>query len=95
MNYPDLASDLAAALQVLSELGPLQVLDVHPSPPRRPPTPAAPPAAGQPSLFDPEPEPSTSTNDPLAHLPRRRRWRPVPRPAPPLSPTTSTRRIAL
>ena len=59
MSPPDLDPDLAAALQILAELGPLQVLDVHPTPPeRRPaPPPASAPAAApppQPSLFQPQ-----------------------------------------
>jgi hypothetical protein len=62
MSCPGLDPDLAAALQVLEYgLGPLQVLDVRPSPPRRPACPPAPAAAGsepvQPSLFDPTPDP--------------------------------------
>jgi hypothetical protein len=52
--------DLAAALEVLVGLGPLQVLDVHPTPPER--RPAPPPAPGpepaQPGLFDPTAEPA-------------------------------------
>jgi hypothetical protein len=84
MSHPELDADLAAALQVLgAELGPLQVLDVHPTPPRRRPATALAPSAGpqQPSLFAPGPEPatSTSTTGPLGHIPPRRRWREVPR----------------
>jgi hypothetical protein len=59
MSRPDLDSDLAATLELLErELGPLQVLDVHPTPPRRRPTPPpapAPPGPEQPSLFDANP----------------------------------------
>jgi hypothetical protein len=92
MSHPGLDADLSAALEVLAELGPLQVLDVHPSQPRRrPATPLAPAAAPaaeldeleqQPSLFDPPgPEPatstSTSTTDPLGHIPPSRRRREV------------------
>jgi hypothetical protein len=59
MSPPDLDPDLAAALQILAELGPLQVLDVHPTPPERrlAPPPASAPAAApppQPSLFQPQ-----------------------------------------
>jgi hypothetical protein len=100
MSHPELEADLARALKLLAELGPLQVLDVHPTPPRRPAPPSAPAAAGptHPSLFDPpelEPAPSTSTSttdpDPLGHLPPHRRWREVLRHAgAPLSPTPST-----
>ncbi len=97
MSHPGLDPDLAAALQTLEHgLGPLQVLDVHPTPPqRRPATPPAPAAAGpdQPSLFDPTPEPEpapspTSTADPYSHLPPHRRWREALRHARPLSPAT-------
>jgi hypothetical protein len=53
--------ELAAALQVLEHaLGPLQVLDVHPTPPQHRPAPAPAPAAArsaQLSLFDPVSEP--------------------------------------
>jgi hypothetical protein len=93
--------ELAAALQDLEHaLGPLQVLEVHPSPPeRRPATPPAPAAGGpgQPSLFDPTPEPApgpastaTSTTDPSGHLPPSRRWHEAPRHARPLSPSSAT-----
>jgi hypothetical protein len=61
MSAPGLDPDLARAFQVLEHnLGPLQVLDVRPTPSERRPAPApAPAAAGpaQPSLFDPTPEP--------------------------------------
>ncbi len=94
---PDLDSDLAAALQVLEHgLGPLQVLDMRPTPPqRRPATPPAPAAAGpdQPSLFDPTPDPaptSPAITDPLSHLPPSRRWREVLRHARPLSPAPTS-----
>ncbi len=91
MSHSGLDSELAAALQVLEHaLGPLQVLDVHPTPPERRPPPA--PAAGpdQPTLFDreSEPAPTTSTADPLAHIPPHRRWRAALRHARPLSPAT-------
>jgi hypothetical protein len=58
MSPPELDPDLAAALEILAELGPLQVLEVHSTPPGRrpaaPPAPAPPAAASpQPSLFQP------------------------------------------
>jgi hypothetical protein len=90
--------DLAAALEVLEHgLGPLQVLDVRPTPPqRRPATPPAPaaPEPDQPTLFDPTPEPApTPIVDPLSQLPPHRHWREVGRHARPLFPApTSTRR---
>ncbi len=86
MSRPGLDPDLARALEVLERggLGPLEVLDVHPTAPRRrPPATAAPAAAGldelepQPSLFDPDPEPAPPATDPLAHIPPSRRWRAV------------------
>jgi hypothetical protein len=84
--------DLAAALEALAELGPLQVLDVHPTPPGR--RPASPPAAAgpepaQPGLFDLQSEPAPpATTDPSSHIPPRRRWREVLRHAgAPPSPT--------
>jgi hypothetical protein len=103
MSHPGLDADLAAALEVLQEFGPLQVLDVYPTTPRRPPDVSPAPAAGpeQPGLFDPDPESepapstSTSTTDPLGHIPPSRRPREVlghasaGRPAPPL-PTPDT-----
>jgi hypothetical protein len=97
MSRPGLDPDLARALEVLAgELGPLQVLNVHPTPSeRRPAPPLAPgPESAQPSLFDPTPAPpATSTTDPLAHIPPSRRWREVLRLAGvPLSPTAPTRR---
>ncbi len=101
MSYPGLDLDLAAALQVLEHgLGPLQVLDVRPTPPqRRPAMPPAPAAAGpdQPSLFDPTPElePSMSATDPFSHLPPSRRWREALRHARPLSPASPTTRRTL
>jgi hypothetical protein len=104
MSRSALTGDLAVALQVLERgFGPLQVLDVHPTPPERRPAPApAPDAAGpQPSLFDPAPEPelapaaSTSTTDPYSHIPPSRRWREVLRhTGAPLAPTPPTRRTA-
>jgi hypothetical protein len=71
--------DLAAALKALAELGPLQVLDVYPTPPRRPAPASAPagPEPAQPGLFDPEPAPAPASTDPYGHLPPRRRWREV------------------
>ena len=100
MSRPGLDPDLAAALQVLAaELGPLQVLDVHPTtPPERrpapPPAPAPGPEPAQPGLFDPTPElePATpATTDPYSHLPPSRRWRAVGRHASaPLSPISPT-----
>jgi hypothetical protein len=96
MSHPGLDPDLAAALKVLAELGPLQVLDVHPTPPERRPdvSPAPGPEPAQPGLFDPPPDPAPpATTDPYNHLPPRRRWREVPRHAgAPLSPTPPTRR---
>jgi hypothetical protein len=98
MSPPDLDPDLAAALQVLAELGPLQVLDLHPTPPERQPTPlpasapatAAPP---QPSLFEPQPPPVPVLADPLGHMPSSRRWRALlPHAGTPRSPTPPTRR---
>jgi hypothetical protein len=72
MSHPRLDPDLAAVLELLEELGPLQVLDVHPTLPRRRPDVVSPtPAATtpeQPNLFDPEPEPAPpATTDPSAH----------------------------
>jgi hypothetical protein len=54
MNRRGLDPDLATALQVLQHaLGPLQVLDVHPTPPRRPATAPVPAAAStQPCLLE-------------------------------------------
>jgi hypothetical protein len=95
MSHPGLDADLAAALELLQrELGPLQVLDVHPTPPPgRLDVSSAPAGTGptHPSLFDPpelEPAPSPSTTEPLSHIPPSRRWREVlhaddGRPAPP------------
>ena len=84
MSHPGLDPDLARALEVLEHgLGPLQVLDVRPTPPqRRPAPPPAPAAAGpdQPSLFDPTTHPT------------RRAWHAVPRQVRPLSPTSPTTR---
>jgi hypothetical protein len=95
MSRPGLDPDLAAALEVVAaELGPVQVLDVHPTPPRRPAPPPAPagPESIQPSLFDPTPEPapstSTSAADPFGHIPPSWRWRPVLRHARPPSPAS-------
>ena len=96
MSRPGLDPELAAALQVLEhELGPLQVLDVHPTPPER--RPAPPPAPGpepaQPSLFDPTPEPAPpAATDPYSHLPPSRRWRAVLRHAGVPLPTPPTER---
>jgi hypothetical protein len=67
-----LDADLAAALEVLAaSLGPLQVLDVHPTPPgRRPAPPPAPgPQPAQPGLFDPQPTPGALA--PSSALPHR------------------------
>jgi hypothetical protein len=82
MSPPELNPDLAAALEVLAQLGPLQLLDVHPTPPRRraAPQPAPAPAAAAPPpprLFQPQQPPVPALANPLSHLPSRRRWRPV------------------
>jgi hypothetical protein len=92
MNHPGLDPDLAAALKALAELGPLQVLDVHPTPPgHRPPSPPAAAAPPQPSLFEPQELPVTVLADPLGHLPSSRRRCAIPRSAgAPLSPTPPT-----
>ncbi len=91
--------DLARALEVLEHgLGPLEVLEVHPTPPgRRPAPPPAPgPEPAQPSLFDPIPQPAPSaTTNPLAHIPPSRRWREALRHARPLSPASPTTRRTL
>ncbi len=74
MSRPALDPELTAVLEVLEhELGPLQVLYVRPTQPRRSAIPPAPGAAGpdQPSLFDPPPDPA---------LARDRAPRPVPVP---------------
>lgn len=94
MSPQDLDPDLAAALEVLTELGPLHVLDVHPTPPGRrpapPPTPA-PAAPPHPSLFEPQQPPVAVLATPLSHTPPSRRWRAIPRNArAPLSPTPPT-----
>jgi hypothetical protein len=96
MNPPNLDPDLAAALQVLAELGPLQVLDLHPTPPgRQPAPPPAPvPAAAtppQPSLFQPQQPPVPALTNPPSSIPLSRRWRPVLRhTGAPRSPTPPT-----
>jgi hypothetical protein len=92
MSPPGLDPDLAAALAVLAELGPLQVLDVQPTPPGRRPAPAPAAAAPPPPrLFQPQQPPVPALADPLGHLPPRRRWRPVLRTGgAPLSPTSTT-----
>jgi hypothetical protein len=107
MSRAGLDRDLAAVVQLLERgLGNVQVLEVHPNPPeRRPsPPPAEEPAAPAPaSLFDPDTEPAPPatavTPYPLSHLshiPPSRRWRAVPRhagaPLSPLAPTPPTRR---
>ena len=101
MSHPDLDPDLNRALQVLTaELGPLEVLDVHPAPPGRPPdVPALPPGPGpepaQPGLFDPEEAPIPATTDPYSHIPPSRRWREVLRqPGPARSSAPPARRTA-
>jgi hypothetical protein len=98
MSPPALDPDLAAALEVLAELGPLQLLDVHPTPPgRRPAPPPAPPPAPAvaapppPSLFEPQQPPVPVLATPLSHIPPSRGWRAIPRNAgAPLSPTPPT-----
>jgi hypothetical protein len=96
MSPPDLDPDLAAALQVLAELGPLQLLDLYPTPPghRPAPPPAQAPAAAAPPpprLFEPQQPPVAALANPLGHLPPRRGWRPVQRTAAaPRSPTPPT-----
>jgi hypothetical protein len=96
MSPPDLDPDLAAALEVLAELGPLQVVDVRPTPPgRRPAPPRAPaPAAAAPPpprLFQPQQPPVPALANPLGHLPSSRRWRATLRTGgAPLSPTPPT-----
>jgi hypothetical protein len=98
MSPPNLDPDLAAALQVLAELGPLQLLDLYPTPPgRRPAPPPAPaPAAAAPPpprLFQPQPA-SRPAADPLSSIPLSRRRRPVRRNAGvPRSPTPPTWRF--
>jgi hypothetical protein len=88
----DLDRDLAAALQVLAELGPLQVLEVHLTPPgRRPAPPAAAAASPQPSLFEPGLQPTPPDADALSPLPPGWRWRAFLRNAgAPRSPTPPT-----
>lgn len=94
MSRPGLDPELAAVLQVLEhELGPLEVLEVYPTPPgRRPAPPPAPgPEPAQPSLFDPTPElepAPTSATDPFSYLPPHRRWLEALRHARPFSPAT-------
>jgi hypothetical protein len=94
MSPPNLDPDLAAALEVLADLGPLQVLDVQPTPPGHPlapaPAPAAPP---QPSLFQPQQPPVPVLANPRSSIPSRRRGRAIRRhTGAPLSPTPPTRR---
>jgi hypothetical protein len=83
MSLPDLDPDLAAALQVLADLGPLQILDIHRiSPARRPAPPQtpAPAAAAQPGLFElQEPPAPVLLANPLSPVPSSRRWRPIRR----------------
>jgi hypothetical protein len=98
MSSPDLDPDLAAALEVLAELGPLQILDVQPTPPGHRPAPPLGPASApamaaplQPSLFEPHQPPVPVLANPLGHLPSNQRWRAVLRTAgAPLSPTPPT-----
>jgi hypothetical protein len=98
MSPPDLDPDLAAALEVLADLGPLQVLDVQATPPgHRPAPPPAPASAAaappQPSLFEPQQLPVPVLADPPGHLPSRRRRRAALRTAGALlSPTPPTGR---
>jgi hypothetical protein len=96
MSPPDLDPDLAAALEVLAELGPLQVLDLYPTPPRRRPTPslgpAPAPALGRTPTAQPLPAPAAARSDPrqpapphpvesrLARGPDRRRRPALPHP---------------
>jgi hypothetical protein len=92
MSPPNLDPDLAAALEVLAELGPLEVLDVHPTSPGHPPAPAPAPAAPpQPRLFKPQQPPVPVLANPLGHIPSSRGWRAIPRNAgAPHSPTPPT-----
>jgi hypothetical protein len=96
MSPPDLDPDLAAALQVLAELGPLQLLDLHPTPPGRQPAPPpapAPAAPPQPGLFEPQHPPVPVLTDPRSSIPSSRRWRAIQHNAgAPRSPTPPTRR---
>jgi hypothetical protein len=96
MSPPDLDPDLAAALQVLAELGPLQLLDLHPTPPGRQPAPPpapAPAAPSPPSLFEPQQPPAPVRANPLGHTPSSRRWHANRRSTgAPRSPTPPTRR---
>jgi hypothetical protein len=98
MSPLDRDPDLAAALEVLAELGPLQLLDVYPTPPGDRPTPPLPPtpaaaAPPPPRLFEPQQPPVPALANPLRHLPSRRRRRMVPRDAgAPRSPTPPTGR---
>jgi hypothetical protein len=92
MSPPDLDPDLAAALEVLAELGPLEVLDGHPTPPGHPPAPAPAPAAPpQPRLFQPQQPPVAVLANPLSHIQPSRGWRAILRQAgAPHSPTPPT-----
>jgi len=94
MSPPNLDPDLVAALEILAELGPLQVLDVHPTPPGDRPTPPptpAPAVSPPPRLFQPQQPPAPVRANPLSSIPSSRRWRPVPRTAgAPRSPTPPT-----
>jgi hypothetical protein len=96
MSPPELDPDLAAALEVLAELGPLQLLDVYPTPPGDRPTPPLPPtpaaaAPPPPRLFEPQQPPVPALANPLRDIPSRRRWRAIlPTAGAPRSPTPPT-----
>ena len=89
--------DLEHALEVLQrDLGRVEVLGVHPTPPRRPAPPPASAGAPAATLFDPPPPPTPPpATDPHGHIPARRRWREVLRqPGAAHSPAPPTRRTA-